>query len=113
MATNIISTGLDTASTIYNSNGGILISGDAVKGGYFVTDIVANIPSWANIAGTLCYCTGTSDEPVNKFYQYNGADWVEKEFGITTEATDSAAGLLSADDKKKLDAINGITVNYD
>lgn len=112
MATNIISTGLDTASTIYNSNGGILISGDAVKGGYFVTDTVANIPSWANIAGTLCYCTGTSDEPVNKFYQYNGT-WLEKEFGITTEATDSAAGLLSADDKKKLDAINGITVNYD
>ena len=80
MATNIISSGLDTASTIYNSNGGILISGDAVKGGYFVTDTLDNIPSWTKVPGTLCYCTADS-----KFYQYNGSTWEEATFGTSFE----------------------------
>jgi hypothetical protein len=64
-------------NTAYNGAGGTVISGDAVKGGYFVTDTIANIPSWANVKGTLCYCTGTTSSPVNKFYQYNGSSWVE------------------------------------
>lgn len=105
MANNIISTGLNTGNTIFNSNGGILISGDAVKGGYFVTDAVENIPSWANTEGTLCYCTSNS-----KFYQYNGTSWTEKDFG--TAASQSGAGLMSSDDKKKLDGIaTGAEVN--
>ena len=65
MANNVISTGLNTGNTIFNSNGGTLISGDAVKGGYFVTDAIVNIPSWAKVDGTLCYCTNEA-----KFYQY-------------------------------------------
>ena len=64
---NIISSGLNLMNTAYNGAGGIVISGDAVKGGYFVTDTIDNIPSWSSVAGTLCYCTADS-----KFYQYNG-----------------------------------------
>lgn len=107
MAHNIISTGLNTGNTIFNSNGGILISGDAVKGGYFVTDTVMNIPSWANTQGTLCYCTTDS-----KFYQYNGASWAEKVFGITANASSSAAGLMSPADKQKLDGIDPELISY-
>lgn len=76
MADNIIKTGLNTGSTIYNSNGGTLISGDAVKGGYFVTDTLDNIPSWTNVTGALCYCTED-----NKYYQYDGIAWVEAKLG--------------------------------
>ena len=90
MANNIISRGLDTAETLYNSNGGTLLSGDAVKGGYFVTDTLENIPSWANISGTLCYCTGTEESPVNKFYQFNGATWIEKAFVVSEEISEWA-----------------------
>ena len=66
MANNIISTGFNAGDTIYNSNGGTLISGDAVKGGYFVTDIIENAPDWTHVDGTLCYCTSTAS-----FYQYS------------------------------------------
>jgi hypothetical protein len=62
-----------------------LISGDAVKGGYFVTDTVANIPSWANTEGTLCYCTADS-----KFYQYVDIAWVEKKFSSDSGIIDVA-----------------------
>ena len=77
MAGNIIVTGLNLMDTAYNGAGGTVISGDAVKGGYFVTDTINNIPSWSNVTGTLCYCTGDS-----KFYQYNGSSWQEKNFGV-------------------------------
>lgn len=79
MAGNVINTGLNLMNTAYNGAGGIVISGDAVKGGYFVTDTRDNIPSWSSVAGTLCYCTGDS-----KFYQYDGSSWKEKEFGANT-----------------------------
>ena len=83
MAGNIISNGLNLMNTAYNSVSGVVISGDAVKGGYFVTDTLENIPSWSNVTGTLCYCTADS-----KFYQYNGSSWQEKEFGSTIEIID-------------------------
>lgn len=103
MAGNIISSGLNLMNTAYNGAGGIVISGDAVKGGYFVTDTLANIPSWSNITGALCYCTGDS-----KFYQYaeiiteNGKDyaWVEQVASTTTP------GFMSAEDKTKLNGID-------
>lgn len=79
MAGNVINTGLNLMNTAYNGAGGIVISGDAVKGGYFVTDALENIPSWSSVAGTLCYCTGDS-----KFYQYDGSSWQEKKFGANT-----------------------------
>lgn len=72
MAGNVISSGLNLMNTAYNGAGGTVLSGDAVKGGYFVTDAIENIPSWSNVVGTLCYSTGDST-----FYQYNGTDWVE------------------------------------
>ena len=75
MAGNIISSGLNLMNTAYNGAGGIVISGDAVKGGYFVTDTIANIPSWSKITGTLCFCTADS-----KFYQYNGSSWAVSNF---------------------------------
>lgn len=67
---NVINKGLNLMNTAYNSAGGIVLSGDAVKGGYFVTDTLDNIPSWTHVAGTLCYCTEDS-----KFYQYSGSEW--------------------------------------
>ena len=45
MAGNIINSGLNLMSTAFNSADGTVISGDAVKGGYFVTDTLENIPS--------------------------------------------------------------------
>ena len=75
MASNVINSGLNLMNTAYNGAGGIVLSGDAVKGGYFVTDTIANIPSWSNVEGTLCYCTGDS-----KFYQYDGNAWKEAAF---------------------------------
>lgn len=91
MAGNVINTGLNLMNTAYNGAGGTVISGDAVKGGYFVTDTIANIPSWSNVTGTLCYCTNDS-----KFYQYNGSSWQEKEFGTNSIATSSALGLVKS-----------------
>ena len=35
MASNVISSGLNLMNTAYNGAGGIVLSGDAVKGGYF------------------------------------------------------------------------------
>ena len=86
---NIISSGLNLMNTAYNGAGGIVISGDAVKGGYFVTDTIDNIPSWSSVAGTLCYCTADS-----KFYQYNGSSWQEKNFGTTGATNNTTANRL-------------------
>ena len=101
MAGNVINTGLNLMNTAYNGAGGTVLSGDAVKGGYFVTDTIANIPSWSNVQGTLCYCTGDS-----KFYQYNGSSWAEKEFGTNSIATSSVLGLVKS-------STTGTTANRD
>ena len=84
MADNIIRSGLNLMNTAFNGNGGTVISGEAVKGGYFVTPSIeitttgesGKIPAYACVVGTLCYCTGDS-----KFYQYNGSAWVEAKLG--------------------------------
>lgn len=88
MAWNVINTGLNLMDTAFNGAGGIVISGDAVKGGYFVTDTLENIPSWSNVTGTLCFCLNDS-----KFYQYDGASngWQEKDFG----GTKNTAGAIN------------------
>ena len=99
MANNIIKTGLNLMNTAYNGADGIVISGDAVKGGYFVTDTVANIPSWSNVEGTLCY--STTD---NKFYQYNGLSWVVAKIGSSSLALGETSSTAYAGDKGKANA---------
>jgi hypothetical protein len=71
----------DAGAKIINSGEGIVASGVDIEGGYFAIDSIANIPSYANVLGTLCYVTGTEENPVNKFYQYNGTEWVEADLG--------------------------------
>jgi hypothetical protein len=110
----------NAAAKIINTAGGIVADGHDIAGGYFVTDIspvgklikdseeskaspntpTHNIPAYAFIEGALCYCTED-----NEFYQYDGTEWKIKKFGVNTDATQSAAGLMSIDDKKKLDGI--------
>lgn len=75
-----------------------IVKAAQVEGGYFVCSAKPTSGTWQT--GQLCYSTGDS-----KFYQFNGTNWVEKEFGTTTEATTSAAGLMSAADKANLDTI--------
>jgi hypothetical protein len=73
-----------------------LTDAEFIKGGYFVVDTYENltatgdaakyIPATATqdgtiIKGSLCYVTGTEENPVNKFYQYNGTEWVEANLG--------------------------------
>jgi hypothetical protein len=88
---------LDTNNEIINGNGGIVVKGTAVSGGYFVTnsiDVTATgetgkIPDYACVEGALCYCTGDS-----QFYQYHkpeGADkgeWAVKVFAASTHSLD-------------------------
>jgi len=84
----------------------VVVESKYVKGGYVVVtstterDALKGANGENIINGSLCYCTADS-----KFYQYNGTTWAEKEFGTTTEATTSAAGLMSAADKENLDII--------
>jgi hypothetical protein len=68
---------LDATNEIINSSSGIVVQGTAVSGGYFVIDTIDNIPSHAKKTGQLCYVTGTTAKPVNKFYQYDGSSWIE------------------------------------
>lgn len=84
----------------------VVVDGKYVKGGFVVVsstterDALKGSSGENIVNGSLCYCTGDS-----KFYQYNGTTWVEKTFGSAAEASQTAAGLMSADDKKKLDGI--------
>ena len=83
---------LDTNNEIINGNGGIVVKGTAVSGGYFVTnsiDVTATgeagkIPDYACVEGALCYCMGDS-----KFYQYNDGAWAEKVFAASTNSLTS------------------------
>ena len=102
----------DAGSKIINTASGTVASAIDIEGGYFPVTSLNDIPDHAKVLGALCYVTGTAEKPINKFYQYDGEDWVEKEFGTTTEATTSAAGLMSAADKTKLTGIaSGAEVN--
>ena len=58
---------------VRNLDGAKIVDGKEVEGGYFVCE---SLPNWGTI-GQLCYCTGTEEVPVNKFYQYNGTAWVD------------------------------------
>lgn len=106
---------LTVNTNIINDTDQYLLDAKNVKGSYVVVtsaDERDTLPAATTVKGSLCYVTGTAAAPVNKFYQYNGTSWVEKEFGTTTEATTSAAGLMSAADKTKLTGIaSGAEVN--
>lgn len=101
----------EVIESIFTASGTVASAID-IEGGYFSVTSLNDIPDHAKVLGALCYVTGTAEEPINKFYQYNGEDWIEKEFGVTTEATTSAAGLMSAADKTKLAGIaSGAEIN--
>ena len=72
----------NAAAKVVNLAGGIVAEGFDVAGGYFVIDALANIPSYANQTGQLCFCTGDS-----KFYQYNGSSWEEVKL-VTTKTSE-------------------------
>lgn len=75
-----------------------LTDAEYIKGGYFVVETVNDLDDMSVfmvteteteagttttttdgtiVNGSLCYVTGTTTDPVNKFYQYNGSDWVQ------------------------------------
>ena len=101
---------LTVNTNIINDTDQYLLDAKNVKGSYVVVGSTTerdSLPAATTVVGSLCYCTGNST-----FYQYNGTSWVVKEFGTTTAATTSAAGLMSATDKTKLDGIaTGAEVN--
>ena len=91
----------------------VVVESKYVKGGYVVVATIdeRNALKGTNgeniVEGSLCYCQAD-----DKFYIYTGTAWVDKEFGTTTEATTSTAGLMSAGDKQKLSSIaSGAEVN--
>lgn len=90
----------NAAAKVVNLAGGIVAAGMDIEGGYFTIDILNNIPAYANVKGTLCYCTGTEEEPINKFYQYDGSDWVERKFSATTVSANAENGCITIDGEK-------------
>ena len=80
---------VNTKMPLTNTADGYLCEGTDIRGGYFVIDKTENIPNTIAKTGSLCYCTDSS-----KFYQFDGMDWVEKEFGTTVQATASSLGLV-------------------
>lgn len=98
----------NAAAKVINAAEGIVVDGHDVAGGYFVIDSINNIPSYTNVTGALCYCTGDS-----KFYQYTGSSWQIKEFGTTKNATTQSSGLMSATDKTNLDTLVSLLDNDD
>ena len=103
MSGNVINTGLNLMNTAYNGAGGIVISGDAVKGGYFVTDTLANIPTWTRVDGTFCYC-----KEDKKFYQFNSTldDWGETEFDVLRKTIEDEADKARAAEAKLQQALD-------
>ena len=97
----------NAAAKVVNLAGGTVAAAIDIEGGYFPVASLNDIPDHAKVLGSLCYCTTDG-----KFYQYNGTNWIEKEFGTAAEATTSEAGLMSASDKTKLTGIeSGAEVN--
>lgn len=66
-----------------------IVNANQVAGGFFVCASVLTSGTWQT--GQLCYCTGDS-----KFYQYDGTEWREKEFGTNNIATSSVLGLVKS-----------------
>jgi hypothetical protein len=94
---------LTVNTNIINDTDQYLLDAKNVRGGYIVVDSIDSnsLPAATTVEGSLCYCTTDS-----KFYQYDGSAWVVKEFGTTTAASQTAAGLMSKEDKTKLDGIS-------
>lgn len=67
---------LNAQNEIINGKDGIVVEGTAVRGGYFATDTLSDIPSYAQKEGQLCYCNED-----NKFYQFKGGNWEVAAFG--------------------------------
>lgn len=74
--------GFQLASSLASKH---LTDAEFIKGGYLVVSTVEerdalpianNTTDGVIVEGSLCYCTADS-----KFYQYNGTNWAEKEFG--------------------------------
>lgn len=107
MSDNIIRTGLNLMNTAFNGSGGTVISGEAVKGGYFVTPSIeitykgeeGKIPDYACVLGTLCYCTGDK-----KFYQYLS---VSREVDGTTTTTNEWVNIELDEVVNKIDTLIG------
>lgn len=96
MATNRLIS--NAGSEVVNNNGGIVVKGTAVEGGYFVTESIeitsigeaGKIPKYACVEGALCYCTGDS-----KFYQCDGTNWVPAMLSGGTGGTSAVLAQLA------------------
>lgn len=62
----------NTQGVLENLTDGYLAESQQIKGGYFVTDDLANINDRSIVTGSMCYNTSN-----NRFYKYNGTTWVE------------------------------------
>ena len=113
MPSNIINTGLNLMNTAYNGQDGIVLSGDAVKGGYFVTDYISEVlddngniiytpPIWTRNVGTICY--NKSDK---KFYQFDGITWGETEFDVLGKAIEDEEKRAKGIENSLRIALNG------
>lgn len=72
----------NTNVVLENSADGYVAEGKSIKGGYFVIDALANIPSVLNVRGAKCY-----NQADNKVYVYNGSSWVEDVKGMSNPMT--------------------------
>ena len=90
---------LDTNDELINGQGGIVVQGSAVSGGYFVTQSTSitttgetgKIPDYACVEGALCYCTGDS-----KFHQYDGSSWPVASIGGSDPNLDAVFKTVTA-----------------
>lgn len=83
---------VNTKMPLTNTADGYLCEGTDIRGCYFVIDKTENIPSTIAKTGSLCFCTDES-----KFYQFDGATWVEAKLGgVTNIATDTTLGLVKS-----------------
>lgn len=62
----------NTQGVLENLTDGYLAESQQIKGGYFVTDSLADINDKSIVTGSMCYNTSN-----NRFYKYDGTTWVE------------------------------------
>ena len=100
---------LTVNTNIINDTDQYLLDAKNVKGSYVVVTSVAErdaLPAATTIKGSLCYVTGTEEEPINKFYQYNGVTWVVPD--------NSSLNLKNGEGEKSLSLDQEIaTISYD
>ncbi len=75
----------NTQGVLENLTDGYLAESQQIKGGYFVTDNIANINDRSIVSGSMCYNTGD-----NKFYKYDGSKWGEIDIINNTDTGDFA-----------------------